>query len=114
MATLLHISGWTCLLLGSFLGISGAIGMLRFPDFYTRIHAAGVTDTLCAGLILFGLMLQSSWDLTLAKLIMILMFMLLTSPTATHALAKAALDSGLKPKLDNQSVQEQGAESSNP
>ena len=92
---------WALLMAGSFFGISGGIGLLRFPDFYTRMHAAGVTDTLCAALILLGLMLQAGWGLVLIKLFLILALLLLTSPTATHALARAALHSRLKPVLDN-------------
>lgn len=102
METVISFFSWIALLGGSFLCLSGAVGLWRFPDFYSRIHAAGVTDTLGASLILAGLMLQSlllvqqSW-LVFAKLLLILIFMLLTSPTATHALAKAALHSGLRP-----------------
>jgi len=103
MDNIITVLSWVSLLLGSFLGISGVIGILRFPDFYSRIHAAGVTDTLCAALILFGLMLQTHWDLVLIKLILILLFIFLTSPTASHALSKAALHSGLKAKTNTDS-----------
>ncbi len=92
---------WVLLMSGCFVGISGGIGLLRFPDFYTRMHAAGVTDTLCAALILTGLMLQAGWGLVLIKLLLILALLLLTSPTATHALARAAVHSRLEPLLDN-------------
>ncbi len=88
-----------CFILGGFLIVSGAVGVLRFPDFYTRMHAAGVTETLATALILVGLMLHAGWSLVLFKLIMILVFILLTSPTASHALVKAARHSGLEPKL---------------
>ncbi|MEX1031785.1 MAG: monovalent cation/H(+) antiporter subunit G [Cellvibrionaceae bacterium] len=93
-----------CLLLGSFLIFSGGLGVLRFPDFYTRMHAAGVTDTLAAGLVLTGLMLLAGWGVVLAKLAMILLFILLTSPTASHALAKAARHGRLAPKLGKPGV----------
>ena len=108
---LLTTLSWLCLLLGSFFCISGGIGMLRFPDFYTRMHASGVTDTLGAGLILLGLMLQAGWSLVLAKLILILLFILLTSPTSSHALAKAAVHSKLKPELHDYQTEKQGAAS---
>jgi multicomponent Na+:H+ antiporter subunit G len=85
------------LLLGIVLIFSGALGVLRFPDFYTRIHAAGVTETLAAGLILVGLMLEAGWTLAFLKLAMIFVFVMITSPTATHALTKAAVHGGLKP-----------------
>ena len=74
--------------------------MHRFPDFFSRMHAASVTDTLGGTLILFGLMLQSGGQmLVLIKLVLIVLFILITSPTASHALAKAALHGGLRPKL---------------
>jgi multicomponent Na+:H+ antiporter subunit G len=90
---------WFLLLTGSFLCITGAVGLVRFPDFYTRMHAAGVTDTLTAALLLGGLMLQADSWIVLVKLIFVLLFLLLTSPTASHALAKAAWHTGLKPAL---------------
>ncbi len=104
MDSIVLILSWIALLIGSFLGISGAVGILRFPDFYSRMHAAGITDTLCASLILFGLMLQTQWDIVTVKLMIILLFIFLTSPTATHALAKAALHGGLKAKNIRKSV----------
>ncbi|RKT43346.1 monovalent cation/H(+) antiporter subunit G [Thiocapsa rosea] len=82
---------------GLFLGFSGALGVLRFPDFYTRIHAAGVTDTLSAGLILGALMLQAGLSLVTAKLALILLFLWYTSPVASHVLARAAMHAGLRP-----------------
>ena len=96
---IIDLASWALLILGGLLGLTGAIGLLRFPDFYTRAHAAGVTDTLCATSILAGLMLQAGLTLVTAKLVFILLFLLLTSPTATHALTKAALHSGLLPQL---------------
>ncbi len=83
--------------LGAVLGVVGAIGILRFPDFYTRMHAAGITDTLCTGFFIGGLMLQFGMTLATVKLLLIFMFMLFTCPTSTHALAKAARKGGLKP-----------------
>jgi multicomponent Na+:H+ antiporter subunit G len=100
MSDWLEIAAWVCLLAGSFFGISGAIGLHRFPDFYTRMHATGVTDTLCSALILIGLMLQAGSGMVLAKLFLTLALLLLTAPTATHALAKAAMHGGLRPLLD--------------
>ncbi|MFM1891586.1 MAG: hypothetical protein RLZ44_663 [Pseudomonadota bacterium] len=99
MAALLEILSWLLLLGGALLGISGAVGIFRFPDVYTRLHAAGVTDTLCAGLILTGLMLQAGLTLVTVKLLFILGFLWYTSPVASHALASAALHTGLKPRL---------------
>ena len=97
MHELINILSWMCLVLGSFFAVSGGIGLLRFPDFFSRLHPAGVTDTLGAALILIGLMFQAGFNLISVKLLMILAFLLLTSPTANHALAKSALLGNLKP-----------------
>ncbi len=91
------LSGF-CLLIGSFLCLSGGVGILRFPDFYTRTHAVGVTDTLAAAMILIGLMLQSPDAFVVIKLVMILLMTLFINPSASHALAKAAFHNGLLPK----------------
>ena len=95
----IQVTSALCLLIGSFLCVSGGVGILRFPDFYTRIHAVGVTDTLGAGMILVGLMLHCQEILVIAKLVMVLLMTLFISPIATHALAKAAFHSGLMPLL---------------
>jgi len=99
MDSVIEFSSALCLLTGSFLCLSGGVGILRFPDFYTRMHAVGVTDTLAASMILVGLMLLRPENLVLIKLIMILLMTLFTNPTASHALAKAALHSGFEPLL---------------
>jgi len=91
---------WICLVLGGLVGVIGAIGIHRFPDFYSRQHATGTTDTLGAILILLGLGLQAGFSLAALKIGLIFLFLFLTSPAATHALAYAATHSGLKPKLD--------------
>ena len=77
--------------LGCFFMLTGGIGLLRFPDFLSRMHAAGVTDTLASFLIIAGLMLQVGWGMPLFKLALILLFVFFTSPVSSHALAKAAL-----------------------
>ena len=87
MVILFDIISWVSLVLGGFFCIVGAIGLLRFPDFYTRLHAAGVTDTLGADFILLAMALQSNDWITIAKLFLIFVFILLTSPVATHAIA---------------------------
>lgn len=84
---------------GSFFCLVGGIGLLRMPDFYTRMHAASVTETLGAGLMLLGLMLQAGLTLVAVKLVMIGLLIFFASPTATHALARAALLRGLMPRL---------------
>lgn len=103
MSLLLDILSWGFLLTGSFFCLTGAVGLLRFPDFFSRAHAAGITDTMGAGLILIGLILQAGWGLALPKLILILLFSLLASTTACHAMTKAALKSGLKPEAKTSS-----------
>jgi multicomponent Na+:H+ antiporter subunit G len=95
----LEALSWVLLAAGGAFCVIGAAGMLRMPDFFTRMHAAGVTDTLGAGLILLGLMLQAGLTLVTVKLVAIGLLIFFTSPTATHALAKAALARGLKPLL---------------
>jgi multicomponent Na+:H+ antiporter subunit G len=87
---------WALLVVGSGFAIVGAIGLIRLPDFYTRIHAAGVTDTLGAGLILIGCAVEAGPNLLAIKLVMIWLFIYLTGPAATHALGKAAYAAGLK------------------
>ena len=86
----LELLTWVSFLAGGFFLIAGGVGLIRFPDFYTRMHAAGMTDTLGAGLLLFGMVLQSGDALTAIKLIMIGFFIFFTSPTATYAIAHAA------------------------
>lgn len=79
--------------------IVGAIGLLRMPDVFTRMHATAVSDTLGAGLILFGLMLLAGLSLVTVKLLFLALFFGLMSPVATHAVARAALHAGIKPAL---------------
>ena len=99
MEALVYFASWACLLLGSAFCIIGGIGLIRLPDFYSRIHGGGSTDTLGAGLVMLGLMLQAGWSLVTVKLVLIMLFLLLTSPVASHAIARAARHSGLEPKL---------------
>ena len=85
---------------GSIFSIIGGVGLLRLPDFFSRLHGTGITDTMGAGLILVGLMFEAGISLATVKLIMILFFLWITSPTSAHALAKAALTHGLSPWAD--------------
>ena len=98
---ILEIVSWLCIFGGALLGVAGGIGIHRFPDFYSRLHAVGITDTLCAALFLCGLGLQAGLTLASFKLFLIFAFLFFTSPTASHALAAAAREGGLKPKLDD-------------
>jgi len=99
MSIALDILSWILLLAGGAFCMIGALGLVRMPDFFTRMHAASVTDTLGAGLLLLGLMLQAGLSLVTVKLIVIGLLIFFTSPTSTHALAQAALARGLKPLL---------------
>ena len=91
MALLVDVASWLCLITGGAFAIIGGIGIVRLPDLFTRLHAAGVTDTMGAGLILLGLILQSGFHLGTFKLCILLVFLLFIGPTSTHALAEAAL-----------------------
>jgi multicomponent Na+:H+ antiporter subunit G len=99
---IIDVLSWFCLVSGGLLGVVGGIGMHRFPDFFSRLHAAGTTDTLCAALFLLGLGLQAGLSLASAKLMLIFVFLFFTSPTASHSVANAALHGGLKPLQDKQ------------
>ena len=87
----MHFASTLLLLIGIFLCISGGVGILRFPDFYTRMHAVGVTETLATAMILIGLMLHNPDFMVDVKLMIILLMTLFISPTASHALANAAM-----------------------
>ncbi|MDA8653945.1 monovalent cation/H(+) antiporter subunit G [Alphaproteobacteria bacterium] len=96
---IITIIGGTSLALGSLAVIFGALGLLRLSDVYQRMHGAGILDTGGAGLILFGLLLLSP-DWTVSVRIVLIGFLLVfTSPTATHAIARAASMAGIKPIL---------------
>ena len=100
MTLALEIISWIFLVSGSFFAIVGGIGIVRMPEFYSRLHGGGVTDTLGAGLILVGLCFQINSGLILAKLLMILFFLMVSSPSSCHALARSALSQGVKPVLE--------------
>ncbi len=91
-----YLSG-ALLLLGSFFVVVGGIGVLRMPDVFTRMHAAGLTDTMGSFFILTGLMLQAGSFAVALRLILVLAFLWFTSPVASHALAKAALHGKVEP-----------------
>jgi len=99
--SIVHILSWFLIMVGSFSVITGAVGVLRLPDVYTRMHAASITDTLGAGSIIAGLILQAGLTLVAAKLFLILVFIFFTSPASSFALAHAALTSGVKPILNS-------------
>ena len=94
---------------GGFFLIVGGLGLVRLPDLFTRLHAAGVGDTLGVGLFVLGFMFLVDLGSVTVKLLLVLLFILLTGPVATHALAKAALHGGLRPLAE-----EMGATGSRP
>ena len=97
------------LIAGTFFALTGAVGMLRMPDFFSRVHPAGKTDTLAQTLFMVGLLLQASGSVTgieAVKLVMITALLFLTTPTATHAITQAAYHDGLRPPEQQESADE--------
>lgn len=86
----MSVVGMVLVASGVFFLLTGAVGLIRFPDFYTRMHAAGKCDTLGSLLVLTGLALHQGFELASLKLIIVALFIFFTSPTATHAIARAA------------------------
>lgn len=90
-----------CLLLGGVLTLTGAVGLLRLPDFFTRLHAASVTETLAAMLLIIGIMLDTGWTLDAAKLFLLILIMAAANPAITHALCRAAAHGGTIPEMES-------------
>ncbi|MCK5679323.1 monovalent cation/H(+) antiporter subunit G [bacterium] len=82
---------------GCFIFMTGAIGIIRFPDFYTRMHATGKSDTLAVFLCLCGIAIHHGLNLDSVKLILIAVFVFIANPTGTHAICRAAFRCGIKP-----------------
>jgi multicomponent Na+:H+ antiporter subunit G len=99
MSLAVDLASWVLIVLGSFFTIVGGIGLVRMPEFYTRMHAASVTDTLGAGFLLLGLMLQAGFSLVTLKLAFVLGLIFFLGPVVTHALAQAALHERIAPML---------------
>tara|TARA_R110000868_G_scaffold877_8_gene6571 strand:- start:3727 stop:4074 length:348 start_codon:yes stop_codon:yes gene_type:complete len=97
LALVVQIASWACFIVGGLFLIVGALGLIRLPDFWARIHAAGMIDTLGSAFILAGMMLQAGFTLTTLKLVLIGLFLFIAGPTASHAIANAAWVAGLKP-----------------
>ncbi|MEE8303197.1 MAG: monovalent cation/H(+) antiporter subunit G [Candidatus Tectomicrobia bacterium] len=92
------------LLLGLLFILAGVLGILRLPDFYTRLHAMGKCDTLGVALVLVALAIYEGLSLYSVKILLISVFVGLANPTATHALGRAALRSGLAPWRQGEDV----------
>jgi multicomponent Na+:H+ antiporter subunit G len=97
MELVLDVASWISVLTGIFFMVVGTIGIIRMPDVYTRLHAAGMTDTMGAGFLLLGMALQVAPGLITVRLIIVYAFLLFTSPIGTYALARAALVGGVEP-----------------
>ncbi|MEE9315141.1 MAG: monovalent cation/H(+) antiporter subunit G [Rhizobiaceae bacterium] len=95
---IINILTWIAFISGGFFLFVGSLGMVRLGDFWARLHAASIIDSAGAGLILLGMMLQTGLTLVTVKFIIIIMFLFLTGPTASHAVANAAFISGSRPK----------------
>ncbi len=98
MSLVIDSLSWVLILAGSAFCVVGALGLVRLHGFYVRTHAASVLDSAGAGLLLLGLILQAGPTLVAVKLVMIGLLIFFTSPTATHALARAAQARGLDPE----------------
>jgi multicomponent Na+:H+ antiporter subunit G len=96
VAEIVALAGSAIVLLGSLFMVIGALGVVRMPDVFTRLHAASVSDTFGLGLVLVGLILVGGLSLVSVKLAFLLAFLFFTGPVATHAVARAALDAGVK------------------
>lgn len=97
MSLALDILSWVLLLAGAAFMLTSAVGMIRLPDFFARLHGASLADTGGAALMILGMALQAGFTLVTVKLLLIGIFLFFTSPTATHAVAHAALIGGLSP-----------------
>jgi len=96
----LHLLGWVMIFFGSIFSIIGAVGVLRFPDFWSRLHAASISESAGLILLLAGMAMEAGWSLVSFKLLLIGVFIFITGPTSTHAVANAAMVSGLRPTTD--------------
>ena len=97
METALDVLSWISIVTGLFFMVVGTVGILRMPDVFTRLHAAGMTDTMGAGFLILGMCLQAGLGLVLVRLVIVYAFLMFTSPISTHALARAALAGGVEP-----------------
>ena len=94
---ILDILSWASFAASAFFLLIGALGMVRLPDFWARLHAASIIDTAGLAFLILGLMFQSGLSLVTVKLALIIVFLVITGPTASHAVANAAFVSGARP-----------------
>lgn len=100
MDMVLDVASWAFIVGGVVFCLIGGYGLMTLKDFYARLHAASLIDTLGVGLVFVGLMLQAGFTLATAKLLLILLFIFFTSPTSTHALTRAAINGDHLPSVD--------------
>ncbi len=94
---IINLLSWFFIVSGSVFVVIGAVGTIRFPDFWSRLHAASITDSAGMILLVIGMCLQAGPTLVTVKLLIIGVFLFITGPTSTHAVANAALVTGLRP-----------------
>jgi multicomponent Na+:H+ antiporter subunit G len=102
MSLAVDLASWALILAGSFFTMAGALGLVRMPDIFTRMHAASVTDTAGAGLLILGMVLQAGISLTALKLGILMALLFFTGPVVTHALAQTCLHEKIEPLLADQ------------
>ena len=93
----LQIAGWFCILVGCLFIFSSAVGFIKMPDFFTKVHAAGISDSFGCPLALVGIAILCGSAIMALKIILLILFMLLTGPTMTYLLASGAIKTGLRP-----------------
>ena len=98
LTLVIDILSWASFIVGGFFLFVGSLGMVRLVDFWARLHAASIIDSAGIGLIIFGMMLQGGLTLITAKLVLIVLFLFITGPNASHAVANAAFMSGSRPQ----------------
>ncbi len=96
---ILNILSWFFIVAGAFFMLSGALGILRMPDFFSRLHPAGITDSFGAPMLLVGVMLKYGFSLFSGKIFLLILFLFITNPTSTNVLSQAAIISKIKPYL---------------
>jgi multicomponent Na+:H+ antiporter subunit G len=110
----IEVASWLLILLGSFFVIVGALGLIRMPEIFTRMHAASVIDTAGVGLLILGMALQAGFSLVTLKLFFLLALFIFTGPVVTHALAQACLHEGIRPRLsEDRRIPHDGRQPSN-
>lgn len=104
ISALADIVSWFLIVGGSFFLVVGALGLIRMPDVFTRMHATSVAETLGVGMMLGGMMVQAGFTLVTVKLICLFLLIFFTSPVASHSIARAAMADGVEPILDGPEI----------